>query len=218
MTDDVIKHLVKDLRPAEPRWPLSLVLMLWLCASAIYVGAMAAVIGPFRTGVVDQLANHPRFIVEMIAGLSAAVLFALAGFRGSIPGYPTRWISLAAAISLAIWLAHFVLGSQLPVLEPSMLGKRAHCAIEAYLYSVPPTLAAFWLQRRRFALRPLRALLHVTLAAGLYGALIMQVACMYEPEHILKYHALPIALLTAAVTATYWVLRRVKETHKHKHD
>lgn len=93
-----------------------------------------------------------------------------------------------------------------------MAGKRAHCAIEAFLYSMPPTLCALWLQQRRYALRPVRALVKSAVAAGLLGALVMQVACMYEPAHILKFHVLPVVLLVAGVAAVFQLAKRLLPT------
>ena len=47
------------------------------------------------------------------------------------------------------------------------------------------------------------------LAAGLLPALMMQIACMHEPGHILAFHLVPIGVLAAvAVALTLFATRR----------
>ena len=89
-----------------------------------------------------------------------------------------------------------------------MLGKREHCAAEAYLYSLPPALLMFWMQRQRFPLNPLRAAIYGAIAAAMLPALAMQVACMYEPTHILQNHVFPILVLAGVVGAVAFTIIR----------
>jgi len=58
-------------------------------------------------------------------------------------------------------------------------------------------------------LRPVRTAMSVGLVAGMLPALYMQLACMYEPLHILAFHILPGLLMVgvAAAIATRWQLR-----------
>ena len=50
----------------------------------------------------------------------------------------------------------------------------------------------------------------LALAAGMIPALFMQVACMYDPSHILLLHILPglSMVLGAAALASWWRLPR----------
>jgi hypothetical protein len=144
----------------------------------------------------------------MLFGGAALVFWAIAALSDSIPGLYRRWPIRLSWFFFIIWLLHFVGGYVSPSLEPSMLGKREHCAAEAYLYSLPPALLMFWMQRQRFPLNPLRAAIYGAIAAAMLPALAMQVACMYEPTHILQNHVFPILVLAGVVGAVAFTIIR----------
>ena len=210
MNDDELIHSLKnDLLPVRRPWPPGRVALFWLLASGAYALVLAALLGPFRPGFEAQLLTAPRFALEMLTGLGALVCFLVTALAESIPGAASRWIRFAGWALFAGWLGQFVIGFVSPALEPSMLGKRDLCVWEAYLYSVPPLLVLVRLQWRRFVLEPRSAVLHASLAAGILPALVMQIACMYEPVHALSFHVLPIALLAiAAVLVADLLVRR----------
>ena len=94
----------------------------------------------------------------------------------------------------------FLVGLASPALEPSMLGKRPMCFVETLIYSVPPLLALWFIQRRLYPLRPVASAMLAGLSSGLIPAVYMQFACMYEPLHILAFHIGPglgVALIAA---------------------
>ena len=153
-----------------------------------------------------------RFSIEMLFGAAAIVCWAIAGLADSIPGLYPRWPIRLAWMFLGIWLLHFIIGFVSPSLEPSMIGKRDHCSSEAYIYSLPPTLLMIWLQRRRFSLNPLRASIYAAMAAAIIPAVAMQVACMYEPTHILVNHVFPILVLATGVGTAAFLITRL--SHK----
>ena len=208
-TDDVlIQRLAADLNPAQRLADIYRVAWLWLLISLLYVALTTLLLGPLRGGAWQQLAGHPRFALEMLSGLAAMSCFAIAAFCQSVPGITTTWWLRAAWGLCVLWLVQIVAGFAWPVLEPSMLGKRDHCALEFYFYVVPPVLAAVWLQMRRFALQPVHAAVNAAIAAGMMPAIGMQVACMYEPGHILRFHAAPIVSVAALVGLLVYVLVR----------
>ncbi len=198
-TKDLINSLSNDLSPVPRIWPFWNVLAVWLISSIFYVGVMILLFGPLRPGVEAQLAFPSRFSFEMLFGVAAMFCWATAAFADSVPGLYPRWPIRLGWMFLGIWLLHFIVGIVSPSLEPSMLGKREHCASEAYIYSLPPTLLMIWLQQRRYPLIPLRAAVYAAVAAATIPALAMQVACMYEPTHILANHVLPILILATCV-------------------
>jgi len=73
-------------------------------------------------------------------------------------------------------------------------------------YAVAPILVALFLIRRLYPLRFVRTAMSVGLAAGMLPALYMQLACMYEPPHILAFHILPglMMVLVGAAVAALW--------------
>jgi hypothetical protein len=206
--ETLITELVEELEPV--RQPLSVIpaALLWLGLSAAYVIALALLLGPFRPGFADQLLQTPVFATEMAAGVGAVFALSFALVQQATPGMSDRLVLRFAVVLLILWLGHFLVGFIAPVLEPSMLGKRATCALEAYALSLPPLSLAVWLQRRRFVLRPIRATLSAALAAAMIPAVLMQVACMYEPTHILLHHVLPVGVVSTGAVAAAWLWER----------
>lgn len=206
--DRFIDSLKADLTPVRPVGTVASIGVCWLVASIVYVLALGAALGPFRPGFADQFLSAPRFSLEMLLGIAALGSFLVVALLESIPGREAGSLRKVSWILLMAWLAQFVIGFAAPALEPSMLGKRDHCVWEAYLYSVPPLGWLLYLQHKRYVLEPVRAVLHAALAAGLMPALMMQIACMYEPGHILSFHVLPIGLLAGLTTGLTWLLTR----------
>ena len=113
-------------------------------------------------------------------------------------------------ILMTFWLAQYVTGFISPALEPSTLGKRNYCYIETLVYALPVIVAGLFLIRRLYPLSPIRTAMSVGLVAGMLPALYMQLACMYEPAHILTFHILPGLLMVGAGAgiAMKWSLRQ----------
>ena len=77
---------------------------------------------------------------------------------------------------------------------------RHYCVFETFLYALPPLLISGLLARRRMALELTPTGFSLGLAAGMIPAWYMQIACMYAPEHMLKFHLLP-AIIVAVLGA-----------------
>ena len=77
-------------------------------------------------------------------------------------------------------------------------------------FSALPILAALFIARRLYPLHYRRTAMLLALAAGMIPALFMQIACMYDPSHILLLHVLPglSMALVAAALAAWWPLPR----------
>jgi len=138
-----------------------------------------------------------------VLGVVAIGWLGLAAFRAAVPGALTRRFAVAGFVLLALWLAQYVVGLVNPALQPSDLGERHRCYLETAVYALAPILAGVFLVRRLYPLRYLRTAMSLALAAGMIPALYMQIACMYEPSHILQFHILPglsMVLVGAAVS------------------
>lgn len=207
--DELIQSLKADLTEVTAPLPLGRVAVLWLVLSSVYVLTLGAAIAPFRPGYDSQLLDSPRFMLEMLMGLGAAACFLYTALAASVPGVDTRWYRRVGWLLLGGWLSQFALGFEFPTFEPSMLGKRDYCVWEAYLYSVPPLIVLIGMQRRRFVLEPVRAICFGAIASGLIPAMMMQLACMYEPLHILKFHVLPVAVLAVVSVSIAWLVARL---------
>ena len=208
---DLIASLSGQLEPVKPAPDINFVAMVWLLFSAVYLVAVTHWFGPIRSTALDQLALYPRFALESLAGLVAIVLVCLAAFRAVVPGLASsRLVTVAAGLTL-LWIGSYIVGLASPALEPSMLGKRDHCFLETVVYAVPPLLAALYLGRRFYPLRPLRTAASLGLAAGMMPALYMQIACMYEPGHILAFHIAPGLAVAAVGLALAWAWYQMGE-------
>ena len=198
--DAFIAQLSSELEPVKPA-PTGLMALLWLLLSGTWVVSMTHFTGHLRPGAAQQLLEHPHFFVESAVGLMAILLLGVIGFRSAIPGAlpkPLLWLGLGL---LVVWLGSYVVGLQVPALEPSMLGKRDHCMSETLMFGLPPALLALLMARRLYPLDGARTALLLSLSAGMMPALYMQLACMYDPSHILRLHILPgllVALLGLA--------------------
>ena len=208
--DELIANLSRDVAPVSPAPRVNMLAMIWFLLSAIYVVVATHMIGPARSGAFSQLATEPRFLMESLLGVAAIMWTSLLAFRAAIPAALTRQFATVGLVLIALWLAQYVIGLVSPALEPSMLGKRNHCYFETMIYALPPILIGLFLVRRLYPLRFVRTAMSLSLAAGMLPALYMQLACMYQPAHILAFHILPglLMVLAGAAIAALWRQRR----------
>jgi len=208
--EKLISTLSTGLAPVSPARNINRMAISWFLLSAIYVVAVTHLFGPVRPGAFSQLATEPRFLVETMLGVVAILWVSLLAFRSAVPARLSKQFAAAGMVLMALWLAQYVIGFVSPALEPSRLGKRSYCYFETLAYSLPVILAGLFFVRRLYPLRPLRTAMSVGLAAGMMPALYMQLACMYEPSHILAFHILPGLVMVGigAAIAARWPLRR----------
>jgi hypothetical protein len=207
----LISNLSRDLAPVSPPPNINRLAIAWFLLSAIFVVAITHLFGPIRPGAFSQLGTEPRFLLETMLGVAAILWTSLLAFRSAVPAALSKQFAATGMVLMALWLAQYVIGFVSPALEPSMLGKRDHCFSETLVYSLPVILTGLFLIRRLYPLRPLRTAMSIGLAAGMLPALYMQLACMYEPSHILGYHILPGLLMVGAAAgiAAIWRPRRL---------
>ena len=165
---------------------------LWLAAAAVITIVLTVMDGPLRPGALAALSRAPQFLLESMLGAAAIVTLGLGAFQSGIPS--TTPMLRAAALplaALAAWVGMYLYGMIDPALAPSMVGKRAHCWLEALAYGLPGLLLGCVALRRLWPLHGAWSGALLGLASGAMPALIMQFACMYDPLHIIKYHLLP---------------------------
>ena len=207
----LISNLSRDLAPVSPPPNINRLAIAWFLLSAIFVVAITHLFGPIRPDAFSQLGTEPRFLLETMLGVAAILWTSLLAFRSAVPATLSKQFAATGMVLMALWLAQYVIGFVSPALEPSMLGKRDHCFSETLVYSLPVILTGLFLIRRLYPLRPMRTAMSIGLAAGMLPALYMQLACMYEPSHILGYHILPGLLMVGAAAgiAAIWRPRRL---------
>lgn len=208
--DKLIADLSRDLAPVRRAPGTDRLAAAWIGLGAVFVVAASYLAGPVRPGAFSQLLAEPRFLLEMALGVLAIFWTGLLAFRSAVPAALTRRFAATGSVLMAAWLAQYVFGLVDPALEPSELGKRGLCSLEVMAYSTPLILVALFLVRRLYPLSFVRTALAAGLAAGMLPAWYMQLACMYEPVHILSFHVLPglSMALVAAALASAWRPRR----------
>lgn len=207
--ETLISNLSSKLEPVSPPPNINRLALAWFALSAIYVVAVTQLFGPIRPNAITQLSTEPRFLLETMLGVAAILWFSLLAFRSAVPAALTRQFAAVGLVLMALWLAQYVIGFVSPALEPSSMGKRHHCYIETMVYSLPVILAGLFFVRRLYPLHPVRTAMSISLVAGMLPALYMQLACMYEPSHILAFHILPGLLMVGvgAGIAAWWLSR-----------
>lgn len=208
---ELIRELSEGLGPAPRlRGPLQLALLWWVGAW-IFVVVATLLVQPMRPGFADQLLASPRFAAETLLGIVAGALAIGVAFAVGIPGWgsPRRRIALVLGL-LALWAGSYFYGLVDPALEPSMLGKRPLCFAEVLIYGFPILVASLLLLRRLAPLERWSAGLVAGAAAGAIPGLLMQLACLYIPSHILIFHLAPaLALALLGGLAGRVLLRRI---------
>jgi len=206
----LISDLSRDLAPVKLPPSLNKLSVVWFVLSAIYVIAITQMFGPIRPGALTQLVTAPRFLLETMLGVVAILWIGLLAFRSSVPAALSKRFAVTGIVLLGLWLVQYVIGLFSPALNPSTLGARSHCWLETMLYAVPVILAGLYFVRQFFPLRPVRTAMSIGLVAGMLPALYMQIACMYDPVHILLAHILPGLLMVGvgAGIAVIWRPRR----------
>lgn len=214
--DTLISNLSRDLAPVAPAPNINRLALAWFLGSAIYVVAITNLFGPIRPDAVSQLGTEPRFLLESLLGVAAILWASLLAFRSAVPAALSKQFAVAGMVLMGLWLAQYVIGFVSPTLEPSRLGKRDYCYIETLVYALPVILIGLVLIRRLYPLRPVRTAMSIGLVAGMLPALYMQMACMYEPSHILAFHILPGLLMVGvgAAIAAKWQQRRSNTDQK----
>ena len=191
----IIERLAADLEPTH-RLPAGSAVALWLALSWTFVVVVTLATGDLRPGVVAQLTHSPRFVTECLLGFGVGFFAIRSGVLLALPGR-TRWKrAVPAALGMvALWVGLYVYGLVDPALEPSMEGKRPHCFLETLVFSSFPLVLGLWLVARRTPIRRGWTGVLVGVSAASLPALMMQIACMYDPEHILLLHLLPVVVM-----------------------
>lgn len=206
--EELLDSLSSGLEPVSPAPDLRMLAALWFVFSALYVMVLTQLLGPIRPTALAQLQSEPRFLLEMLLGVALASGLALSSFQIAMPAALGRLLSVVVGTLGALWLGGFIVGLVDPALEPSMVGKRHHCYLESFLYASPPLVALLYWQRRLYPLEPGKAAVVAGLSAGMLPALYMQIACMYQPAHILAFHVGPALVIAAAAPLVLRLWRR----------
>jgi hypothetical protein len=193
---DLIERLAAELVPARRLRSPRVLALVWLVGAWSASLAAAWMVQPLRPGFAEQLLGVPRFAGETLFGFVAGAAALWVGFGFGVPGWgPVRRLTRLVVSGLLAWVAFYAVGLWSPALVPSTLGGRALCFAEVLLHGLPLLVVGLLLLRRLAPLERARSGALVGAAAGAVPGLLMQLACMYVPEHILVFHIAPIVPL-----------------------
>jgi hypothetical protein len=167
--------------------------------------------GPYRDGFENQFGLN-QFTFETSFSLLSLFLASYVVFKLNIPGVPVGGFEKALGFAPASLFIGFLLYGIFvePSLEPSMAGKRQTCAFEVLVLCVPPLMFLLYQLSKGYSKYDLPQFVLMGLAASSVPIAVMQVACMYDPVHILKFHLGPGLLVTGIATAlgTFFIKRK----------
>lgn len=207
----LIADLAGDLKPVSRAGKTGRWLVGWLTVAFVYTAAVTLATGPMREGGFAALVTEPAYGLEIAVALTAVILLGWAALRTAIPAEPSRSSLLLPLVALSSWVLLLVVGfSTEPALATSMLGKREHCFMQSILFSVPSYVLLLLAARRLLPLQPRVTGALAGAAAAALPAAMMQLACMYEPEHALVYHvsAIPVLASVGALVGPMLLARR----------
>lgn len=206
--DNYISQLVADLPQGSKPIHINRWLSVWLLCSWLFVLFAMLIVGSFRPQVLQQLSEHPRFLLETVVGLVAVVAMSVVALRSAIPAGLVKPLVWFSAGTFLLWFANYVFALYVPTMESSMSGKRVHCAWETLLYGLPPLFLGLWLINRGYVLNRWSSGLSIGIAAGFIPAWFMQLGCMYDAKHTLLLHMGPALLLTFVALGLSWIWLR----------
>jgi len=175
-----------------------LLALLWLLGSVVYCLIVIHLLGAIRSNAYRQLITEPLFMLEILTGLTAIVLTSIVAFHHTVSGAVSRSAEVLASMAVIFWIGLSVYGLFAPAIEPSPEGYRHYCVYEILFYALAPLFIARLLARRRLALELTNTGFELGFAAGMVPAWYIQMAYMYSPEHMFRFHLLP-AITVAGV-------------------
>jgi hypothetical protein len=193
---DFVDALVADLERVRPAMPWSRAILVWVLMSWTIVGGVLLASGPLRSDLIAELLGSPGFVLELALGFAAGLTAIGAGLELGVPGAPSPLrLCTPPALLFCSWTLAVAYGLIDPGGPTTIEGIRVHCFVEILTVSLPPVTLAFYLLRGRVIFAQARAGLLVGAAAAALPALWMQLACVTEPSHVLKFHLSPILIL-----------------------
>lgn len=198
-TADLVDSLCTDLEAIQPAYsPRSRLALVWPL-TVLYTLGLVALTGSFRPDIMVQLTSSPRLLAESVLGLIAALVAAYAAFESMVPGI--RWSTkrkLLVLVPTLIFLAFSLYSLFVPAITPSWSGWRPGCETEIVLYGIVPVLTCFVIALRSAPTNAGWTGLLVGIASFTPAAVIMNLACAYDPVHVIFYHILPVGMVSLA--------------------
>lgn len=196
---DFTEALVADLHAVLPAPALRPALAGWVGFGLLSTALFVFSLGSLRGTALADLAT-PRLALELLFGSATLITLARAALEAGVPGGPGRGSLLAPPLFFAaLWLGVALGVVPLPGPDAAMIGKRAHCFLEGLGITALPALVGVHMIRHRSLRTGALTGGLIGLAAGTFPALAMQLACLYDPVHALRFHFTPMLAAAAAL-------------------
>ena len=207
--NELISDLVLGLKPVKPLSPFWERAGAWLLFAGVYTFAITRATGSFRPGAHQQFLDSARFLLENVAGVLGILSISVFCFSQMIPGIISKnAVRISLLLPVVLFVTSLLYGLVDPALVPSMVGKRSSCMSEVFYFSILPFLTLLWIARKSYPVNTAWTSATIGIAASLPAAVVMQVACMYDPKHNLLFHIGPaIASSLIFGMLSYFVLR-----------
>lgn len=201
-TPELIESLVQDLNPVRPLfvYPIRFALFFLLVGLGLFVWVLLKGFRPDFHSVLET----PSFWAEMGFAAATAFLTGWAAFQLSVPGetesvegkkdlrmlFPVRaW----GVVSLLIWMGIVSLRFQSEGMEGGWRPMELKCAQTIFLFSVPFSLALFFVLRRAQPFRWGWSGFLGALSVASFVAIALQLECPgAAAAHLLFFHLLPV--------------------------
>lgn len=210
--EQFIQNLSAQLQPVKRLASPEKRTLFWSSITLVVITAVLSYLGSYREGA-SSLIGFNQFTFETIASLLSLFVTSYVVFKMNIPGISVSSMEKALAFAPISFFAGFLLYGMYvePSVAPTMVGKRPHCVFEVLALSVPPLFFLLYQLSKGHSRYSGAQFLMMGLAASSVPMTVMQVACMYDPTHNLKYHLGPglvVSVLFTVVAVAFVKIRR----------
>ncbi|MGH1471339.1 MAG: NrsF family protein [Cellvibrionaceae bacterium] len=213
--EQLVEQLTADLPASKQRFNVYILLLGWVSLAWLFSISLTLFQAPLRPSWFEQLTTSPQFILEMSLGFSVIVLVALVTFQKAVPGLSRASLFWGTLVVTILWITTLLAEIYYPPFAPSMEGKRALCDLEVVAYSLPLMFFGFLVLKKGFVLNWTLVGFGIGLVSGFIPAVLMQLACMYDPSHALQCHILPAVFVSGVGTLIGFFLKMMAGKKKH---
>ncbi len=165
----------------------------------IYVGSIALImymIAPYRENFISDFQSI-HFLFEFLSGIICFGLLIYSSYLSVVPGALKKRNHIVFLLLVLFYSFVVLMSFSSPALTPSMDGKRATCVFEVLFLSILPLAHLIFLLKRGVFYYKSNITFYAGLACALIPAVIMNIACMYDPIHNFKFHFMPVFIVGA---------------------
>lgn len=187
-----MNQLVNDLKPHKPLLSAEKRTWLWFVSHILWIAFGLWFIQPYRGSFGRDLLNI-RFLIEWILFIISSISLTYVSFLSVVPGRVRKKELKWAYFPMILLTAVLIFGLVHPaVIHSNRLGVRGFCEFEIFVFAVVPNIHLIFLLSKGFISFNSKTFFMAGVSAGMIPSLLMHIACVYEPLHILCFHLTPV--------------------------